>query len=164
MGSCTFGLVLSNILMCIVALEQLFRNTFHFYRYNLLLCLLEPVIECRVWNIVANAERVDGNSIGLTLGFVEEPQSFKIFFAKQNLSSFKFSTKVCERDMLVNTPILEAYIILFLKFFILLIAELVFKDNLVSLAVCLKQGICKGVYFLIGLLQVFSYFIKPCYQ
>lgn len=80
MGSCTFGLVLSNILMCIVALEQLFRNTFHFYRYNLLLCLLEPVIECRVWNIVANAERVDGNSIGLTLGFVEEPQSFKIVF------------------------------------------------------------------------------------
>lgn len=110
MGSCTFGLVLSNILMCIVALEQLFRNTFHFYRYNLLLCLLEPVIECRVWNIVANAERVDGNSIGLTLGFVEEPQSFKIFFAKHNLSSFKFSTKVCERDMLVNTPILEAYV------------------------------------------------------
>ena len=109
MGSCTFGLVLSNILMCIVALEQLFRNTFHFYRYNLLLCLLEPVIECRVWNVVANAERVDGNSIGLTLGFVEEPQSFKIFFAKHNLSSFKFSTKVCERDMLVNTPILEAY-------------------------------------------------------
>ena len=79
------------------------------YRYNLFLCLLEPVIECRVWNIVANAERVDGNSIGLTLGFVEEPQSFKIFFAKHNLSSFKFSTKVCERDMLVNTPILEAY-------------------------------------------------------
>lgn len=109
MGSCTFGLVLSNILMCIVALEQLFRNTFHFYRYNLLLCLLEPVIECRVWNIVANAERVDGNSIGLTLGFVEESQSFKIFFAKHNLSSFKFSTKGCERDMLVNTPILEAY-------------------------------------------------------
>ncbi|WP_410859777.1 hypothetical protein [Phocaeicola plebeius] len=70
----------------------------------------KPVIECRVWNIVANAERVDGNSIGLTLGFVEEPQSFKIFFAKHNLSSFKFSTKVCERDMLVNTPILEAYI------------------------------------------------------
>ena len=110
MGSCTFGLVLSNILMCIVALEQLFRNTFHFYRYNLLLCLLEPVIECRVWNIVANAERVDGNSIGLTLGFVEEPQSFKIFFAKHNLSSFKFSTKVWERTMLVNTPILEAYV------------------------------------------------------
>ena len=84
-------------------------NSFNFYRYNLFLCLLEPVIECRVWNIVANAERVDGNSIGLTLGFVEEPQSFKIFFAKHNLSSFKFSTKVCERDMLVNTPILEAY-------------------------------------------------------
>ena len=33
----------------------------------------------------------------------------QIFFAKHNLSSFKFSTKVCERDMLVNTPILEAY-------------------------------------------------------
>ena len=29
-----------------------------------------------------------------------------------NLSSFKFSTKVCERDMLVNTSILEAYLIL----------------------------------------------------
>ena len=42
----------------------------------------------RVWNIVANAERVDGNSIGLTLGFVEEPQSFKIFFAKHK--SFEF--------------------------------------------------------------------------
>ncbi|WP_329772431.1 hypothetical protein, partial [Bacteroides fragilis] len=41
--------------------------------------------------------------------FVEEPQSFKIFFAKHNLSSFKFSTKVWERNMLVNTPILEAY-------------------------------------------------------
>ena len=40
---------------------------------------------------------------------VEEPQSFKIFFAKHNLSSFKFSTKVWERTMLVNTPILEAY-------------------------------------------------------
>lgn len=48
--------------------------------------------------------------IGLTLGLVEEPQSFKIFFAKHNLSSFKFSTKVWERDMLVNTPILEAYL------------------------------------------------------
>ena len=77
---------------------------------RMLTCLLEPVIECRVWNIVANAERVDGNSIGLTLGFVEEPQSFKIFFAKHNLSSFKFSTKVCERDMLGKTPILEAYL------------------------------------------------------
>ncbi|WP_219915875.1 hypothetical protein, partial [Phocaeicola faecicola] len=42
-------------------------------------------------------------------GLVEEPQSFKIFFAKHNLSSFKFSTKVWERNMLVNTPILEAY-------------------------------------------------------
>lgn len=110
MGSCTFGLVFSNILPFFIACpNQLFRNSFHFYRYNLLLCLLEPVIECRVWNIVANAERVDGNSIGLTLGFVEEPQSFKIFFAKHNLSSFKFSTKVKERDILVNTPILEAY-------------------------------------------------------
>lgn len=112
MGSCTFGLVFSNLLPFFIACpNQLFRNSFNFYRYNLFLCLLEPVIECRVWNIVANAERVDGNSIGLTLGFVEEPQSFKIFFAKHNLSSFKFSTKVCERDMLVNTPILEAYAI-----------------------------------------------------
>ena len=103
MGSCTFGLVFSNLLPFFIACpNQLFRNSFNFYRYNLFLCLLEPVIECRVWNIVANAERVDGNSIGLTLGFVEEPQSF--------LSSFKFSTKVCERDMLVNTPILEAYV------------------------------------------------------
>lgn len=110
MGSCTFGLVFSNLLSFFITCpNQLFRNSFNFYRYNLFLCLLEPVIECRVWNIVANAERVDGNSIGLTLGFVEEPQSFKIFFAKHNLSSFKFSTKVCERDMLVNTPILEAY-------------------------------------------------------
>ena len=110
MGRCTFRLAFSNILFFIACLDQLFRNTFHFYRYNLLLCLLEPVIECRVRNVVANTERVDGNSIGLTLGFVEEPQSFKIFFAKHNLSSFKFSTKVCERDMLVNTPILEAYL------------------------------------------------------
>ncbi|WP_204405225.1 hypothetical protein, partial [Bacteroides caecigallinarum] len=36
-------------------------------------------------------------------------QPFKIFFAKHNLSSFKFSTKVWEREILVNTPILEAY-------------------------------------------------------
>ena len=28
---------------------------------------------------------------------------------QHNLSSFKFSTKVWERTMLVNTPILEAY-------------------------------------------------------
>ncbi|WP_304251926.1 hypothetical protein, partial [Phocaeicola plebeius] len=47
--------------------------------------------------------------LGLTLGFVEEPQSFKIFFAKHNLSSFKFSTKVWERNMIVNTPILDGY-------------------------------------------------------
>ncbi|WP_418795765.1 hypothetical protein, partial [Phocaeicola plebeius] len=46
----------------------------------------------------------------LTLGFVEEPQSFKVFFAKHNLSSFKFSTKVRERAILVNTPILEVYV------------------------------------------------------
>ena len=26
--------------------------------------LLEPVIECGVWNVVTNAERVDGNSFG----------------------------------------------------------------------------------------------------
>ena len=32
------------------------------------------------------------------------------YFAKHNLSSFKFSTKVWERTMLVNTPILEAYL------------------------------------------------------
>ena len=103
-GRYTFGLLFSNILFSIACLDQLFRNTFHFYRYNFLLGLLEPVIECRVWNIVANAERVDGNSIGLTLGFV---------------ASFKFSTKVCERDMLVNTPILEAYY----KEYIITIAE-----------------------------------------
>ena len=54
MGRCTPGLVFGSILMCIVALDQLFRNTFHLYRYNLLLCLLEPVIECSVWNIVAD--------------------------------------------------------------------------------------------------------------
>ena len=110
MGRCTLGLVFSNIMLLFIAcLDQLFRNTFHFYRYNLLLCLLEPVIECSVWNIVANAERVDGNSFGFAFGLVEEPQSFKIFFAKHNLSSFKFSTKVWERAMLVNTPILEVY-------------------------------------------------------
>lgn len=83
MGRCTLGLVFSNIMLLFIAcLDQLFRNTFHFYRYNLLLCLLEPVIECSVWNIVANAERVDGNSFGFALGLVEEPQSFKVFFAK----------------------------------------------------------------------------------
>ena len=49
------------------------------------------------------------NSFGFALGLVEEPQSFKVFFAKHNLSSFKFSTKVWEKAMLVNTPILEAY-------------------------------------------------------
>ena len=112
MGSCTFELVFSNLLPFFIACpNQLFRNSFNFYRYNLFLCLLEPVIECRVWNVVANAESVDGNSLGLTLGFVEEPQSFKIFFAKHNLSSFKFSTKVWERNMLVNTPILDGYAI-----------------------------------------------------
>ena len=117
MGSCTFELVFSNLLPFFIACpNQLFRNSFNFYRYNLFLCLLEPVIECRVWNIVTNAERVDGNSIGLTLGFVEEPQSFKIFFAKHNLSSFKFSTKVCERDMLVNTPILDGYLCFLFSF------------------------------------------------
>lgn len=58
---------------------------------------------------VANARWDDGNSFGLTLGLVEEPQSFKVFFAKHNLSSFKFSTKVWERIMLVNTPILDGY-------------------------------------------------------
>ena len=110
MGSFTFGLVFSDILLFFIAcLDKLFRNTFYFYRYNLLLCFLEPVIECSVWNIVANAERVDGNSFGFAFGLVEEPQSFKIFFAKHNLSSFKFSTKVWERAMLVNTPILEVY-------------------------------------------------------
>ena len=71
MGSCTFELVFSNLLTFFIACpNQLFRKSFNFYRYNLFLCLLEPVIECRVWNIVANAERVDGNPIGLTLGFV----------------------------------------------------------------------------------------------
>ena len=55
-----------------------------------LLSLLEPVIEWHVWNVVANAERVDGNSFGFAFGLVEEPQSFKIFFAKHNLS-WKFT-------------------------------------------------------------------------
>ena len=105
MGRCTLGLIFGSILMCIVTLDQLFRNAFHLYRYNLLLRLLEPVIECRVWNIVVKAERVDGNSFGFALGLVEEPQPFKIFFAKHNLSNFKFSTKVWKRAILVNTPI-----------------------------------------------------------
>lgn len=108
MGICMFRLVFSNILLLFIAcLDQLFWNTFHFYKYNLLLCLLEPVIECRVWNVVANAKRVDGNSF--EFGLVEESQSFKIFFAKHTLSNFKFSTKAWEKAMLVNTPILEAY-------------------------------------------------------
>ncbi|MBV3868690.1 hypothetical protein, partial [Phocaeicola coprocola] len=54
----------------------------------------------------------------------------KIFFAKHNLSSFKFSTKVCERDMLVNTPILEAYIN---------------KEYTNSLIIILKDGTDKAV-------------------
>ena len=58
---------------------------------------------------VVNAERVDENSFGFALGLIEEPQYFKVFFAKQNLSNCKFSMKVKERAMLVNTPILDAY-------------------------------------------------------
>lgn len=77
--------------------------------HNILLCLLEPAIECGVWNIIANAERVDRNYLGFAFGLVEESQSFKVFFAKHNLSSFKFSAKVRERAMLINTPILDAY-------------------------------------------------------
>ena len=34
---------------------------------------------------------------------------FQNLFAKHNLSSFKFSTKVWERNMIVNTPILDGY-------------------------------------------------------
>ena len=51
----------------------------------------------------------------LPLSLVEEPQSFKVFFAKHDLSSFKFSTKVWERTMLVNTPILEAYLVFYVN-------------------------------------------------
>lgn len=79
MGRCTFGLVFSNILLFIACLAQLFRNIFHSYRYNLLLRLLEPVIECCVWNVVANTERVDGYSFGFTLGLVNDSQLFKRF-------------------------------------------------------------------------------------
>ncbi len=44
-----------------------------------------------------------------SLGLVYESQHFKIFFAKHNLSSFKFSAKVKGRGMLVNTPFLSDY-------------------------------------------------------
>ena len=39
---------------------------------------------------------------------------------------------------------LDKSIMLFLKFFVFLQLYLVFKGNILSLAVCLKQGICKG--------------------
>ena len=53
---------------------------------------------------------------------------------------------------------------LFLKLFVFLVAELAFNGSLLSLAVCLKQGICKGINLTVGVLQVFSYFIKSCYH
>ena len=46
---------------------------------------------------------------------------------------------------------------LFLKLFVFLVAELAFNGSLLSLAVCLKQGICKGINLTVGVLQVFSY-------
>lgn len=57
----------------------------------------------------AKTEWVDGNSFGFAFNLVEESQSFIVFCAKHNLLSFKFSTKVWERAMLVNTPIFDAY-------------------------------------------------------
>ena len=77
--------------------ESALRNSFNFYQVQPFLCLLEPVMGVDVWNIVTNAERVDGNSIGLTLGFVEETQSFKIFSLNIIFQVFKFSTKVWEK-------------------------------------------------------------------
>ena len=53
---------------------------------------------------------------------------------------------------------------LFLKLFVFLVAELAFNGSLLCLAVCLKQGICKGINLTVGFLQVFSYFIKSCYH
>jgi len=53
---------------------------------------------------------------------------------------------------------------LLLKLSVFLIAKLVFKGNLLSLVVCLEQGICKGINLTVGVLQVFSYFIKSCYH
>ena len=52
---------------------------------------------------------------------------------------------------------------LLLKLFVFLVAELVFNGRLLCLAVCLEQGICKGGNLTVGVLQVFSYFIKSCY-
>lgn len=59
---------------------------------------------------------------------------------------------------------LDKGIMLFLKLSVFLIAELVFNSSLLSLAVCLKQGICKGINLTVGVLHIFSYFIKSCYH
>lgn len=53
---------------------------------------------------------------------------------------------------------------LLLKLSVFLQLYLIFKRDLLGLAVCLKQGICKGVNLTVGFLQVFSYFIKSCYH
>ena len=76
----------------------------------------------------------------VTIGFVEKPQSFKIFFAKHNLSSFKFSTKVWERAMLVNTPISEAYKILKRKYFCFNIS--VYKNDLLLTMSDISENLC----------------------
>ena len=48
------------------------------------------------------------SSLYFSLGIVA---FVRILFAKHNLSSFKFSTEYGERTMLVNTPILEVYLL-----------------------------------------------------
>ena len=48
------------------------------------------------------------SSLYFSLGIVA---FVRILFAKHNLSSFKFSTEYGERTMLVNTPILDGYVL-----------------------------------------------------
>ena len=53
---------------------------------------------------------------------------------------------------------------LLLKLSVFLVAKLVFKNNLLCIAVCLKQGFQKRGILTFDFLQVFSYFIKSCYH
>lgn len=48
---------------------------------------VESAIEHSVRSVDANAEQANRNSLGLALGPVEEPQSFKFFFVKHILKS-----------------------------------------------------------------------------
>lgn len=49
------------------------------------------------------------NSFGFILDRVEGSLSFLNFFVKHKLSSFKFSAKIQEEEILINTPILDVY-------------------------------------------------------